>query len=97
MMRIRIPLRWSLGPVGGLVVAVVLAAPSGAAEPQAAEQSPVGGEHAHQHFVITGNGCVDINQVLFEPAGRGLHRGANASGPERGPWHIIPGLGCDDL
>ena len=52
-----------------------------------AEQSPVGGPGAHPHHVHTGNGCRNINAVLFEPDTRGLHRGSNASGPTRGPFH----------
>ena len=87
---------------GALVLCVLgaLAAAPGtalAADPRAAEQSPIGGTHAHRHFVLTGNGCVDIDQVLFEPAGRGLHRAAEESGPNHGPQHIRPGLGCADL
>ncbi len=80
-----------------IAAALALAAPAGAADPPAADQSPVGGTHAHRHVVITGNGCIDIDQVLFEPDTRGLHRGANASGPDKGPWHVFPGLGCADL
>ena len=79
------------------VATLALAAPAVADEPPAADQSPIGGEHAHRHIVITGSGCVDIDHVLFEPAARGLHRGANASGPDRGPWHVFPGLSCEDL
>jgi hypothetical protein len=80
--------------VGALTVgpAVTLAA-----DPPAAEQSPIGGTHAHRHVVLTPSGCVDIDQVLFEPDRRGLHRAANESGHDQGPWHIRPGLGCEDL
>jgi hypothetical protein len=45
---------------------------------------------------MTGNGCLDLDQVLFEPS-KGLHRAASMSGPDKGPWHIFPGLGCEDL
>lgn len=90
-------IRYTLGPVGGVVAVMALAAPASAADPQAAEQSPVGGTHAHQHVVMTGSGCVDIDQVLFEPDTRGLHRAANESGPDKGPWHVFPGLSCEDL
>ena len=77
--------------------ALALAAPAGAAEPPAADQSPVGGTHAHRHVVITPSGCVDIDQVLFEPDVRGLHRAANETGPGKGPEHVFPGLSCADL
>ncbi len=45
----------------------------------------------HTHHVDTGNGgCVDIDAVAFfavtDPSA-GLHMGANASGPDLGPWH----------
>lgn len=67
-------------------VSAFIVAPGAIAEP--APESPIGGDHAHPHHVHTGNGgCVDINAVLFEPAARGLHRGANESGPEQGPFH----------
>lgn len=81
----------------GFCLAGGLGAPAVAATPPAAEQSPLGGEHAHQHVVITPSGCVDIDQVLFEPDVRGMHRAANETGPDKGPWHIFPGLGCDAL
>ena len=43
---------------------------------------------AHPHHVTTGNGCRDINAVLFRPGDRGLHQGSNQSGgPALGPWH----------
>ena len=72
----------------GLCLAGVAGTPALAADPPAAEQSPVGGDHAHPHFVVTGNGdCVDINQVLFEPDVRGMHRGAAVTGTDKGPWH----------
>jgi hypothetical protein len=91
-------LRYMAGPASGVVGLIALAAPASAADPQAADESPVGGTHAHRHVVMTGNGgCVDIDQVYFEPAGRGLHRAANESGPTQGPWHVFPGLGCEDL
>ena len=53
----------------------------------AAPQSPVGGPGAHPHHVHTGSGCRDIDAVMFEPGASGLHRGSNASGPTRGPFH----------
>jgi hypothetical protein len=82
----------------GLCLAGAVGTPAVAATPPAADQSPVGGEHAHRHVVMTGSGCVDIDQVLFEPdLVRGMHRAANETGPDKGPWHVFPGLGCDDL
>lgn len=52
------------------------------------EHAPHGGPGSHPHHVHTGNGeCEDIDERSFEPAGRGLHRGANESGPEHGPYH----------
>ena len=68
--------------VGALGLAAVPGAPAAPAE-----QSPVGGPGAHPHHVHTGQGCRDIDAVLFEPSSRGLHRGSNASGPTRGPFH----------
>lgn len=70
----------------GLCIAGLAGTPALAADPQAAAQSPIGGTHAHPHFVMTGSGCVDINQVLFEPVTRGLHRAASvtAKGPSHG-------------
>ena len=42
----------------------------------------------HTHHVHTGDGeCIEIDAVRFEPAERGLHKGANSSGAERGPFH----------
>lgn len=71
-----------------LVGALAFGAPAAlAADPPAAEQSPLGGPGAHPHHVDTGSGCVDINAVTFEPLTFGLHRGANESGPDMGPWH----------
>ncbi len=50
-------------------------------------QPPIEGAGAHAHHVHTGNGgCVNIDTVLFNPEDRGLHQGANASGPN-GPAH----------
>ncbi len=61
---------------------------AGVAVAQPAEQSPVGGMHAHPHHVHTGNGgCVDINSVMFEPGDRGLHHGSNMSTMAQGPFH----------
>ena len=70
-----------------VTVALLMTVFAGVANAQPAEQSPIGGDHAHPHHVHTPAGCVDINQVLFEPAGRGLHQGSNASGVHQGPWH----------
>lgn len=79
---------WSIGAglalLGSLTVGSALAA-----DPPAADQSPVGGNHAHPHHVHLGNGsCVNLDAVLFEPAHHGLHQGADASsGPVQGPFH----------
>ena len=71
-----------------VTVVMLMALFAGVANADPAAQSPVGGPGAHPHHVHTGNGgCVDIDSVFFEPAGRGLHRGSNASGPTRGPFH----------
>ena len=72
-----------------VTVALLMAVFAGVANAQpAAEQSPIGGETtAHPHRIHTGNGgCVNIDRVLFEPVDRGLHQGANESGPH-GPAH----------
>ena len=71
------------------VLAVALAVGSPSLVSAQAAQSPVGGSGAHQHHVITPQGCVDVGAVAFEPdATRGLHGAAFASGgPSRGPWH----------
>lgn len=75
--------------IGAMSGALVLSA-GGLAQAAPAEQSPVGGTHAHAHHVHTGNGgCVDIDYVLFEPAARGLHHAAHnsiAGGRDR-LWH----------
>lgn len=72
----------TLALVGGAVVLTAMA--PGAAQ-GAADESPVGGEFAHTHHVHTGNGgCIDIDSVRFEPAGRGLHRGVEEAEPL---WH----------
>ena len=56
----------------------------------AAADPPVDG-NGHVHHVVTGNGgCTAIDAVAFSAEPRGLHRGATASGPSRGPEH----LGC---
>lgn len=61
-------------------------APAALAAP--ADQSPLGGANAHPHHVHTGDGeCTNIDSVRFEPGDRGLHRAANESGTEHGPWH----------
>lgn len=71
----------------GLCLAGLAGTPALAADPPAAAPSPVGGTDAHPHSVVTGSGCVDINQVLFERAERGLHRAAFETGTDKGPWH----------
>jgi hypothetical protein len=61
-----------------------------AGAPSAFAESPLGDglPGSHTHHVHTGNGgCVDIDAVSFLPLDRGLHRGANESGFETGPWH----------
>lgn len=68
--------------IGAMGLAAV---PAASAAP--AEQSPVGGEHAHPHHVSTGQGCRDLAAPPMEPGARGLHRGSNESGPGRGPFH----------
>jgi hypothetical protein len=56
--------------------------------PSAASAEPPHGDGGHVHHVGTGNGeCVSIDEVAFHPGARGLHRGADASGPSNGPWH----------
>jgi hypothetical protein len=70
----------------GAAVALILAGLVTAAP--AAHAAPPHGEGGHIHHVDTGNGgCVTVDAVTFRGEGRGLHQGANASGPERGPWH----------
>ena len=67
------------------LVVSTLSAPAMAAP---ADQAPTGGPGSHTHYVITGNGsCVSIDSVAFEREERGLHRGASASGSDRGPSH----------
>ena len=70
-----------------VTVALLMAVFTSVANAQPAEESPVGGEGAHPHHVNTGSGCKDIDSVTFEPDDRGLHRGSDESGPERGPFH----------
>lgn len=42
----------------------------------------------HVHHVRTGNGeCHEINAVSWDATENGLHRGANSSGVDSGPWH----------
>jgi hypothetical protein len=65
----------------GLIVAVLTAlAP-------AALAAPPHGDGGHPHNVSTGSGCRDIDAVAFNAEDRGLHRGANESGQNNGPWH----------
>lgn len=76
----------------GLVVLAVakalmiglLASPASADPPV---RSGPGMDDSHPHHVRTPAGCVDIDAVYFTPTDHGLHRGGNASGPDRGPWH----------
>ena len=80
-----------------VTVALLMVAYTSVAQAQPAEQSPVGGTpvhtavpgpptFSHTHHVDTGNGCVDINSVVFEADNRGLHQGASKSGA-LGPAH----------
>lgn len=56
--------------------------------PAAAEPPVNHDDSGHVHHVWLGNGeCHQIDSVTWDPTGRGMHRGANSSGPERGPWH----------
>ena len=56
--------------------------------PSAASAEPPHGDDGHVHHVRTGSGeCVPIDAVAFHAVGRGLHQGANESGPSKGPWH----------
>ncbi len=67
-------------------VALLITVFAGVANAQPALHAPVG-PTGHTHHVLTGSGCVDINNVKFEGGDRGLHRGANESGPH-GPAHL---------
>lgn len=74
--------------IAGLSSVAILGPLSGSPGAAPAERAPHSGPGAHPHHVHTGNGgCRDIDSVFFEPSGRGLHRGSNESGPERGPFH----------
>lgn len=69
-----------------LVAAAIVAGMSGSTT--AALADPPHGDGGHVHRVQTGNGeCVDVNSVAFLVEDRGLHRGANSSGSDQGPWH----------
>lgn len=79
--------RWVAAAVfcGGTVLGAFSMA---SAEP--ADQSPIGGDHAHPHHVHTGDGgCRDIDRNYFEPdpegRHRGLHRGAVEGEVHHGP------------
>ena len=61
--------------------------PAASADPSPESPSPVGGPGAHPHHVHTGQGCRDLKAPPMEPGNKGLHRGSNASGPDRGPFH----------
>lgn len=75
--------RGAMRAVAGAVIVAALTAVA-----PAAGADPPHGDGGHTHHVTTGNGgCVDVNAVVFLPENRGLHRGANASGSDRGPWH----------
>lgn len=68
----------------GLATAVATAMATGAlAAPPHGE-----GGTAHTHHVHTGDGdCVDLDSNAFFREPRGLHWGAQNSGPDHGPWH----------
>lgn len=69
-----------------LVTALIVAAVNGGATAALADAPH--GDGGHVHSVQTGSGgCTDINSVAFLPEDRGLHRGANSSGADRGVWH----------
>lgn len=56
--------------------------------PSPASADPIVDDGGHVHHVITGSGaCVAIDAVAFLAEPRGLHRGANESGTDQGPWH----------
>lgn len=70
------------------LLAFTLAMGSPALASAQADQSPIGGRFAHPHHVHLPTGeCVDIDAVRFEPGTRGLHQGAEKSGPAHGPIH----------
>jgi hypothetical protein len=72
--------------VRGAGLALIVAALTAVAS--AALAAPPHGEGGHPHHVATGNGgCVTVDAVAFRAEDRGLHQGANKSGPEAGPWH----------
>lgn len=74
-------MRYRLSTIA-LVSALSLSAASGALA------APPHGDGGHTHHVHTGNGdCVAVDAVAFFGGDRGLHRGAGASGFERGVWH----------
>lgn len=52
-----------------------------------ASATPPHGEGGHTHHVHTPAGCIAIDRVTFVVDDRGLHRGGNSSGFERGIWH----------
>lgn len=79
---------------GAILVLAVMIGPALANGNSPVRHEP--GDFAHTHHVHTGSGdCVDIDAVLFLPAGNGLHHGSNASSfgnhndpdPTRGPFH----------
>lgn len=42
----------------------------------------------HVHHVWLGNGsCLQIDAVTWDATTTGMHRGANMSGVDHGPWH----------
>ena len=80
--------RAPLALVSGVLTGLALVTGAGFAAGPATAQAPRGGPVEHTHHLHTGNGeCVDIDSVRFDPGHRGLHQGANSSGPDRGPWH----------
>lgn len=68
-------------------MALMIGLLAGPAFADAPVRSEPGVDGAHPHHVQTPAGCVDIDAVYFTPSDRGLHRGGDASGPNRGPWH----------
>lgn len=56
--------------------------------PASAEPPVHTDDSGHTHHLTTGNGsCQQVGAVTWDADTRGLHRGANASGTSRGPWH----------
>lgn len=69
--------------VAAIAAGLTLVGPASAVD----EHAPHGGAGSHPHHVHTGGGeCVD-HQPSMEGGARGIHRGANESGPDHGMWH----------